>query len=257
MSDTGRNGFKDHFSGHAGDYARHRPVYPPELFDWLARTCAGTRQAWDVGTGNGQAALGLASHFDSVLATDASAQQLARASGPDNVIFRVEQAEQCSLPGASTDLVTVGQALHWFDFEPFFKEVRRVLRPSGMFAAWTYLLNRVTPEIDQVVHRLYDDIAGAYWPPERRLVEGGYADIPLPFQMIEVPEFTMRTQANLSQYRDYIGTWSAVQRYLIDQSSDPRLQIDEDLASAWGDPGHVRTVDWPLVIRAGFSRSES
>ena len=69
----------DHFSAHAQNYARFRPTYPTELFAWLASQSPGHRLAWDCGTGNGQAALGLADHFVHVHATDLSPQQLAQA----------------------------------------------------------------------------------------------------------------------------------------------------------------------------------
>ena len=68
--------FKDHFSGHAVEYAKFRPHYPDELFEYLALISPRHELAWDCATGNGQAAVGLARHFDSVIATDASAQQL-------------------------------------------------------------------------------------------------------------------------------------------------------------------------------------
>lgn len=250
-------GFKDHFSGHAADYARHRPAYPPELFAWLAAHGSGTTLAWDVGTGNGQAARGLAPWFERVVATDASAQQVARAEGPDNIDFAVEAAERSSLADESADLVTVSQALHWFAFDSFFAEVRRVLRPGGLFAAWTYQLNRVAPAVDRVVMRLYADVVGAFWPPERRHVDSGYASIPLPFKPIEAPEFTMQTKASLAGYRDYLGTWSAVRRFRQARGTDPLREVDRALADAWGDPAKIRTIQWPLVVRAGISSGRS
>ena len=137
--------FKDHFSGHAAAYARARPTYPDALFDWLAAQCAGHALAWDAGCGNGQASIALASRFDRVHASDPSATQVAAAPTHPRVAWHVEPAEQCSLPDASADLVTVAQAYHWFDYERFAAEATRVLRPGGVVAVWAYGVSSVTP----------------------------------------------------------------------------------------------------------------
>ena len=83
--------FKDHFSGHAADYANFRPNYPPELFDYLASISPGRELAWDCATGNGQAAVGLAAHFDEIIATDASAQQIENARPHLRISYRVAE----------------------------------------------------------------------------------------------------------------------------------------------------------------------
>src|SRR5687767_1259250 len=170
--------FKDHFSGHAGTYAAARPRYPAALFDWLAAQCARHGLAWDAGCGNGQATVALAAHFVRVVGTDPSAAQVAQAEARDNVEYRVEPAEAPSLDDASVDLVTVAQALHWFDLERFHAAVRRVLRPGGLVAAWTYGLSNVDARVDAHFMRLYETILGPYWPAERSHVENGYAHLP-------------------------------------------------------------------------------
>ena len=139
--------FKDLFSGHAGVYAQARPDYPPALFEWLARQCAGRGLVWDAGCGNGQASVALAAHFDRVVASDPSAAQIAQAGAHPHVEYRVEAAEAPSLPDASVDLVTVAQAYHWFDHERFHAQVRRVAKPGAVIAVWTYGLSTVTPDV--------------------------------------------------------------------------------------------------------------
>ncbi len=246
-------GFKDHFSGHAAAYARFRPGYPDSLFDWLAETVTTRTLAGDGGTGNGQVGRGLATRFQRVLATDASARQLDQASGPDNVTFREEPAEACSLPSGSVDLVTVGQALHWFDQERFHAEVRRVLHPGGLLAAWTYQLNRIDPEVDAVVWAFYDEVVGPYWPPERVHVERGYTDLPFPLDEIETPKLELVTEMDLADFLAYVGTWSAVRRYVADRGADPLPALGTALEEPWGCEGRSRRVCWPLSIRAGRS----
>lgn len=253
MAGDQETGFKDHFSGHAGDYARYRPRYPDAFFDVLAANCPGHRLAWDVGCGNGQLSAGLARHFDQVHATDASAEQVAAASAIDGVSFAVEPAERCSLPDHAADLVTVGQALHWFDHPAFFAEAGRVLRPGGLFVAVSYALCQITPAVDAVVETLYRDLLGPYWPPERALVESGYASINHPFESVTLPPLDMQLHWSLANLVHYLDTWSAAQRYEKKTGENAVKKILPNLQAAWGDPGEERNVRWPLNYLAGRS----
>jgi len=86
--------FKDHFSKQAADYARFRPRYPREMFEYLGRIAPSRALAWDCATGNGQAAVGLAAVFERVIATDASEKQIANAEPHERVEYRVAPAEE-------------------------------------------------------------------------------------------------------------------------------------------------------------------
>lgn len=242
--------FKDHFSGHAADYARARPGYPTALFDYLATLPAAREVAWDCGTGSGQAAAPLGQRFRAVLATDASAAQVSRARAAANVLFAAAPAERPPLAGGSVDLVTVAQALHWFDFARFFEEVRRVARPGAVFAAWAYGNCRVTAAVDAVYDHLYEGILGAYWPPERVHVEQGYRTIPCPFPPLPVPEgaFVMDVHWDLEGLIGYLETWSATQRYRQQTGQDPVAAVRPALQAAWGDPAVPRKITWPLAL---------
>ncbi|GAA0712094.1 class I SAM-dependent methyltransferase [Dokdonella soli] len=243
--------FKDHFSGHAGAYHEARPTYPDALFDWLAAQAPARGLAWDAGCGNGQASVALASRFARVHASDPSAPQIANAEARPNIDYRVEPAEQCSLPDASTDLVTVAQALHWFDHARFYAEVRRVLKPRGVFAAWSYSKCRVDAAVDVVNDRLYVDLTGPYWPPERVHVDAGYRTLPFPFDAITTPAFVMSVAWTIDQFLAYLRSWSATQRYLKAQGVDPVTLVEADLRQAWGDPHRPREVHWDFHLRAG------
>jgi SAM-dependent methyltransferase len=243
--------FHDHFSGHAAGYAQARPTYPDDLFDWLATQCAQRERAWDAGCGNGQAAQALAQRFAHVIATDPSAEQIAQATPHARIEYRVEAAEAPTLAPASVDLVTVAQALHWFDLERFHATVRRVLRPAGVVAVWTYGLSKVDAGVDAVFHRLYDEILGPYWPAERRHVENGYAELAFPYAPIDAPPFAMRSRWSLAQYLAYLRTWSATQRHLRATGADAVDQVAAEFAVAWGDPTEAREVRWPLGLRVG------
>jgi len=130
--------FSDHFAPVSGAYADFRPRYPAALFDWLAQISPARGLAWDCACGSGQASLDLAGHFARVVATDASAAQLAGAQPHAGVEYRQAPAEASGLADASVDLICVAQALHWFDLPRFYAEARRVLKPDGVLAVWTY-----------------------------------------------------------------------------------------------------------------------
>ncbi len=241
--------FKDHFSGHADRYREARPTYPEALFDWLAAQAPARDLAWDAGCGNGQASVALATRFVRVHASDPSANQVANAEARSNIDYRVEPAEQCALADASADLVTVAQALHWFDHARFNAEVRRVLKPGGLFAAWSYADCRVDAAIDAVKDHLYVDLTGPYWTPERQHVEEGYRALPMPFADIAVPAFAMRVDWNLAQYLGYLRSWSATQRYLKDRGEDPVALVEVPMRAAWGDPAMRRRMRWDFHLR--------
>lgn len=240
--------FKDHFSGHARDYARARPTYPDELFAFLANAAPGRDSAWDCATGNGQAARALARHFESVVATDASAEQVAAAGAHERVRFYTATAERSGLDDHSVDVVTVAQALHWFDIDRFFHEATRVLRPRGLLAVWCYGTCAIEPACDRHVHGLYEAL-GPWWPPERAIVESGYSGIELPFPLIDTPQFLMRIDWHADDMLDYVATWSATQRCRADTGKDPVQTIAGALRDAWG-PG-TREVHWPLYLKVG------
>lgn len=243
--------FKDYFSTQSADYRSFRPSYPDGLFDFLSGLAPARDLAWDCATGNGQAAVGLARHFHRVIATDASANQLVQAIAAPNVDYRQAPAERAPLADASVDLITVAQALHWFDVDVFHREAARVLKDGGAIAEWSYNLLRIAPAVDDIVLRLYADTLGPWWPEERRLVENGYRDLPFPFQRIEVPEFALSTQWDLRALVGYLMTWSAVQRYTAARGRNPVEAILPELAVAWGEAETERVVVWPLVLQAG------
>jgi SAM-dependent methyltransferase len=242
--------FKDHFSKQAADYAIFRPGYPQELFTYLGSIAPSRQLAWDCGTGNGQAAVGLASGFDRVIGTDASEKQIANAQPHERVDYRVAPAEDSGIDCGTVDLIMVAQALHWFDLSRFYAEAQRVLKPDGVLAASAYNLLHIEPVIDEVVNRYYYEVVGSFWPPERKLVER-FADLPFTFHKIDPPKFEMRASWNLDHLVGYLRTWSSTQRFIAAKGSDPLKQIMDELGAAWGAPEQTRNVVWPLTLRVG------
>jgi len=242
--------FKDHFSRLAAQYAAFRPRYPAALFDYLAAVAPARTAAWDCACGSGQATLDLAERFDGVIATDASAQQVAQALPHPHVTYRVAPAERSGLSPESVDLVTVAQSLHWFDFDAFYAEVRRVLRNDGVLAVWTYGVQTVdSPQINAAVQEFYSETVGEYWPPERRLIEDGYRSLPFPFVEMIPPAFAMSERWTLPQLLGYFRSWSATSRYVQRNAVDPVTQLGEQIAPLWGEA--ERVIHWPLSMRLG------
>jgi ubiquinone/menaquinone biosynthesis C-methylase UbiE len=244
--------FHDHFSSVANRYADFRPHYPGTLFEYLALVTQNNAVAWDCAAGSGQATLDLAARFDHVVATDASGDQIASAKSHPKIEYRVATAEQSGLPDASVSLITVAQALHWFDLERFFTEAKRVLKPEGVLAVWAYGINQVEGEaVNQLVQEYYSNTVGPYWPPERKLVEDGYRSIPFPFDELAAPAFRMEAHWTLEQLIGYFSTWSATTRYIKATGKNPLEQLTADLARAWGDTESPRPIVWPLSLRVG------
>jgi ubiquinone/menaquinone biosynthesis C-methylase UbiE len=248
--------FTDHFAKVATTYANHRPTYPPELFSWLAASTPGQKLVWDCATGTGQAAVALADHFAQVWATDASGSQIAAATAHSKVSYHTAPADSSGLPDQSVDLVTVAQALHWFDLDSFYAEVRRVLKPGGLLAVWTYGVFRTEgPDSDQVqklLDRFYYKTVGPCWPPERRHVENGYTDLMFPFTEIAPPVYAMAVDWTLADLAGYLRSWSATSRYIELYGLDPVIAlVEQQLAPLWG--LDRRRVVWPLSIKAGLA----
>ncbi len=243
---------EDQFSQQAALYARARPHYPETFYGYLASLAPAHDVAWDCGTGSGQAALGTAAHFRRVVATDMSHSQLAHAFAHPRVRYAVALAEHCPLRSASADLVTVSQAAHWFDHDRFHAEVRRVLRPGGVVALWTYFLPDVTPAVNALWQRFYAEVAGPYWSAGVRYVEAAYETLPFPFREVRPPAFTVTAHWTADDAFDFFNSWSATQKIIAATGENPFVRggdLYRAFAAAWGDA--ARRVTWPLIARVG------
>jgi SAM-dependent methyltransferase len=244
--------FPDLFSRAAVEYAAHRPRYPARLFAELAARAPRTELAWDCATGNGQAAFGLADHFARVVATDGSAAQIASAVPHERVSYHVALAQASGLPSSAADLVTVAQAVHWFDRAAFFREARRVLVSGGVIAVWCYSLLEIDDRVDRLVRRFYEATVGPYWSPERRLVDDGYRTIEFPFTEFALPPLAIEQQMTLDQLGGYIRTWSATRKFAQERGYDPVAALLQEIEPSWGESSAARRTRWPLSVRAGY-----
>jgi SAM-dependent methyltransferase len=241
--------FKDHFSHDSQVYAKNRPTYPDELFSFLSSISTDHTLAWDCATGSGQSATHLTEYFKQVLASDASAAQISNAIKHDAVTYTVASAENSGMQASSLDIITVAQALHWFDLPSFALEVDRTLKHDGILAVWTYNLLTIRADIDEQIYHLYNKVLRNYWPAERRLVEQGYASIEFPYPELHTPDFNMTRDWNLEQLIAYLSTWSAVQGYIKTHKKNPIELIHKKLFTLWGKADNQIRITWPLTLR--------
>ena len=251
---------KDYFSRQSESYLRFRPTYPKALFKWLTRDLKEGSLIWDCATGNGQAAISFGKEFK-VIATDQSRSQLNLHLSSENILYVQAPAEVSPFPAASISLITVAQALHWFNFDLFFDEVERVLKPRGVIAAWTYSFLTASPQlgvdIDNCVREFYQDVVGPYWPPERTWVDKLYETIPFPFLQLPSPTFEIEVFWNLDHLIGYVSSWSAVGEYKKAGFSDPIPLLRTRLNSVWGKRNKVRQMRWVLGLRVGTVRNNT
>lgn len=248
---SGAGTFKDHFSLQSADYSRYRPGYPRELIAWISSRAPDRRLAVDCATGNGQAAVALAGHFDGVLAVDGSRAQLQHAQPHPRVRYECAMAEALPVPDGTVSLVAAAQAVHWFDFDRFHAECRRVLRPGGVVAVWTYEKFRASAAVDAILDRFYVDVVGPWWPPERRYVDAAYRTLPFPWAEEPAPAFSLATDWSLEQALGYLATWSSVQRYREAHAGvDPLPAVRAELATVWPVDSTLRLI-WPVHLRLG------
>ena len=243
------------FDDKAALYASSRPLYPRELFDFIASLVKSHDQAWDCATGNGQAAISLAKYFSIVEATDVSQEQIANAFQSENISYSVQPAESTNFQDDQFDLVNVAQALHWFDYDQFWVEVVRVLKRTGVFVAYSYLWPQIDADIDRILDESIKRTIEPYWVPNNKIMWDSYRSLDLPFETIAAPNIDLENYWNLEQFLNYIHTWSGTRRCMDDLGSDCFEKARQALQLAWGDPSQKMVVKSPLTIIAGAAWS--
>lgn len=241
---------KDNFSSNSDKYAQFRPTYPSEFFEFLSHVVTEKDTAWDVGTGNGQVAFELAKIFEKVYATDISQTQIDNAKKADNIYYSVQPAESSGFSSDTFDLITIAQAIHWFDFEKFYDEVRRTAKKNALICVIGYSLMKFNPAIDELLLDFYTNVVGPYWDPERNYLQEQYKTIPFPFEEICTPSIENVQHWSLDRLIGYLNTWSAVGHYIRENGMNPVDPLQKELELVWGDQ-ETHEVHFPLHIRLG------
>lgn len=239
---------KDNFSSNSEAYKKYRPTYPTELFDIIIKELNGFENAWDCGTGNGQVANILSPFFNAIEATDISENQIKNAPGKDNINYSIQPAERTNFDNDKFDLIITAQAIHWFEFDKFYSEVQRCLKPDGIFVVLGYGLFTSTPETNKVMRYFYDQVIGPYWDPERKYLDEKYQSIPFPFEEIPTPHFQKKYHWSIEHLLGYLRTWSAVKHYENIHNSDAVSLIEKELREVFGPKN---TVIFPILFRMG------
>jgi ubiquinone/menaquinone biosynthesis C-methylase UbiE len=240
---------KDNFSSQADVYAKYRPSYPSSLFNYINEKVSNRNTAWDCATGNGQSARELANFFTTVYATDISQKQIDNAYRANNIIYSLQPAEQTSFENSSFDLITVSQALHWFNFDKFYAEVRRVGKPGCWLSVWMYSLLRINPEIDKLIDDYHYQTMESYWDAERKYVDANYATVPFPFEEIKTPVFSIEYYWTISELEGYLNTWSALQKFIKINNHNPVPELIQTIKPHWKQD--VIKIVFPLHMRMG------
>lgn len=248
--------FQDHFSKLAEEYSRHRPMYPAEMFAYLSSLAPLKELAWDCGTGNGQAAMGLARWFERVVATDGSQEQLRQAARHPRITYLAEQAERTTIDSGVVDLVTAGTAVHWFDLDSFYREVRRVSKGGAILAVWTYHLPIIETLVDRWLEDFYRVKLADYWPARIEYLDKKYRTLPFPFEEIEAPPFSAVADWDVYCLVGFLSSWSASRRYVDAKGEEAFGRFMQELMEVWGDIGS-RTITWPLHFRIGRIRKSA
>lgn len=216
---------KDLFSTQSNEYAKFRPTYPPALIEEIISLCPAHNLAWDAGTGNGQFANLLSPHFKKVIASDISEKQLANAVQQPNISYTISNSLHIGIEDHQADLVTVAQAVHWFHFDEFYKEVLRVLRKDGVLALVSYGLMNAEPKVNEIILDFYHNTLRDCWDPERRYIDEEYKTIPFPFEEIQLKPHAMPYTWNIDQLIGFFSTWSGLQHYMKKHNHDPLPEL--------------------------------
>ena len=242
--------FKDYFSGHAKEYSKYRPTYPPELFEYLSSLTKQHDLALDCATGNGQAAIGLAPYFKEIIATDASSSQITHAEQHTKIKYNVATAEDSGIDSRSVDLITVATAIHWINTDKFYPEVKRILKPGGVIAVWTYVDSFINDKLDKIIKDYSRKLMKKYWTPEN-IKARNFEEVDFPFERIEAPDIKIYAELDMQGYMDYLFTWSSTQNYIKEKGENPLTLIYDSMKNAWGDENIKRKITWPIKIKAG------
>lgn len=241
---------KDNFSTQSDKYAKYRPTYPSDLFEFLNSSVKDKFNVWDCGTGNGQVAYELAKTFDNVFATDISQQQIENALQADNISYSVQPAEQTIFDNGLFDLIVVAQAIHWFDFDKFYSEVRRTAKDNALLCVVGYGRLEISEQIDNQITDFYDNIIGKYWDKERTYIDENYQTIPFPFDEIQSPKFAITKHWTLEHLIGYLNTWSAVKHFIKQKNFNPIDKLQKDIEQLWENK-QIKQVQFPLLLRVG------
>lgn len=249
-----KNSGNDPFSVQAGFYKKYRPIYPSKLYEFIFQHLDRYQHAWDCGTGSGQVAGYLADHFEKVFASDISRDQLNHAIQKENIRYINKPGEDSGYPAGFFDLIAVAQAVHWFDFDRFYKEVERTGRHHALIAVFGYGRIQTSGNLQPYVEKLYDKVFSEYYSSNRRYIEEHYRNIPFPFKEIPTPLFEYHTRLTIDELEGYFNTWSATQKYKAEYGENPVNPVIHQIRNKSNIDSKLH-VWFPMFLRLGYVHS--
>lgn len=248
---------KDLFSDSSALYHQARPTYPHQVIEEILNHVTSRQFAWDCGAGSGQFTQLVAPYFEQVVATDLSSQQLHQAPYFDNVSYQVQQAEQTSFADQSFDLITVAQAIHWFNFDAFYGEVQRTLKKDGVLAVVGYgLVQTGDTELNGLIDHLYRDVLGEYWDIERKHIDHSYQCIPFPFEEQASPELLMQLSWSAAQFVGYLNTWTGLKHHRTQNAADDYVDPLTAIIDYLENKNAYIDIHFPVFLRIGKLKSK-
>ncbi len=242
---------KSTFSYDPSHYTNYRPQYPKELFEFLSKKSTSPKMVLDCGSGSGQATEGLSRIFEHVIAVDASNELLSKAKKLSNVTYIQSLCEKLPLASNSIDLICVAQAIHWFQLETFYEEVKRILKPGGIIAVFCYNQATISTKVDEIVANIYEQVkSNENITIERQYVYDAYETLPFPFKKILSPSFKMTVRWNYNQWLEYMKTWPSILEY--EKKFNINLVENSKLAirHAWENEDE-KEITWSIYLKVG------
>ncbi len=242
----------DNFSKQSDTYKKYRPTYPDELYESFLPLIQNKNECWDCGTGNGQVASKLSNYFKNVYASDISENQIKIAEQKSNITYEIQRAEKTNYEANKFDLITVGQAVHWFDIKSFTAEVKRVSKPNGVLVIWGYDLLKIEKKVDKVIDKFYNEIVGPYWNEERKHIDNKYDSIEFDFTEIKSPKnLSINASWKFEDLIGFLNSWSSVQNYIKENKGlNPVNQVYEELKMQW-EGCNTKEVRFPVFMKIG------
>ena len=209
-----KNSSIESFGAQSDAYREARPTYPLSLFSWIRENAPDNQRALDCATGNGQAAVALASYFDLVDAFDIHKKQIASAIPAHNIHYKVAKAEKLPYQDHCFDVITCAQAVHWFDHPNYWREMQRVAKPNALYCAFGYNRFLASDAMENTLIRPILDVVQPYWSDRNLMVWDGYDPVALkcPLDLIDIPVFKLELNWSVERFIAFMESWSATRK---------------------------------------------
>ncbi|KAG2208239.1 hypothetical protein INT47_006094 [Mucor saturninus] len=268
----------NHKISYAGDsYHKFRPSYSQEIYSLIyqfhSQTGGEYTLAIDAGCGTGQSTAALSKQFTKVYGIDTLKDQLDCAITKDNITYKLGPAEDLSdFKDGTVDMVSVATAFHWFQQDIFFSQVKRVLKPNGTLAVFSYYYPVIkdAPEANGVIQDLTEGDFDKYANSNIHYIKNMYREIQFPFdtqkwyispetadtthisETINAP--LMEASMTIDRFADYMKTSSAYFNYLDDpENAGKEDPVDKMISKLMKfldvtDTGYITHLEWPTVL---------